>query len=61
MRYAHGIAYQTWIADLGEWQTNEQIEWDLREMKKIGVNSVRVDFGTLMLFVFCYLLIHQSD
>jgi len=38
------MAYQTWIADLGEWQTDEQIEYDIREMKKLGVNSVRVDF-----------------
>jgi acyl-CoA-binding protein len=42
--FAKGIAYQTWIADLGEWQTDEQIDWDLREMAKMGSNSVRVDF-----------------
>jgi len=42
--FAKGMAYQTWIADLGEWQTDEQIEYDFREMKKLGINSVRVDF-----------------
>jgi len=43
-RFAHGIAYQDWIADLGEWQTDEQIDYDLREIAKIGANSVRIDF-----------------
>lgn len=43
-RIAAGFSYQTWIADLGEWPTYEQLEWDIREMKKMGANSLRVDF-----------------
>jgi hypothetical protein len=42
--FAYGIAYQTWIIQLGEWQTKEQIDYDLREMRKMGANSIRVDF-----------------
>ncbi len=40
----HGIAYQTWNRPLGVWQTHEQIEYDLAEMEKTHVNSIRVDF-----------------
>ncbi|MFH1778908.1 MAG: beta-galactosidase [Candidatus Omnitrophota bacterium] len=40
----HGIAYQTWNRPLGVWQTPEQIEYDLAEMEKAHVNSIRVDF-----------------
>lgn len=40
----HGIAYQTWNKPLGAWQTPEQIEYDLNEMEKAHVNSIRVDF-----------------
>jgi outer membrane protein assembly factor BamB/photosystem II stability/assembly factor-like uncharacterized protein len=39
----HGIAYQTWNRPLGVWQTYEQIDYDLDEMVKMGVNSVRID------------------
>lgn len=41
---AHGIAYQTWNRPLGAWQTHDQIDYDLNEMKKMGANSIRVDF-----------------
>ncbi|MFA5338626.1 MAG: beta-galactosidase [Candidatus Omnitrophota bacterium] len=40
----HGIAYQTWNRPLGMWQTFEQIDYDLDEMVKANVNSIRVDF-----------------
>ena len=40
----HGIAYQTWNRPLGVWQTEEQIDYDLDEMVKMGANSIRVDF-----------------
>ncbi len=40
----HGIAYQTWNRPLGVWQTFQQIDYDLDEMKKMGANSIRVDF-----------------
>ena len=40
----HGIAYQTWNRPLGVWQTKDQIDYDLDEMKKMGANSIRVDF-----------------
>jgi hypothetical protein len=40
----HGIAYQTWNRPLGVWQTQDQIDYDLDEMKKMGANSIRVDF-----------------
>ncbi len=40
----HGIAYQTWNRPLGVWQTYDQINYDLDEMVKAHVNSVRVDF-----------------
>jgi outer membrane protein assembly factor BamB len=40
----HGIAYQTWNRPLGVWQTFDQIEYDLSEMEKAHVNSIRVDF-----------------
>lgn len=40
----HGIAYQCWFGNYGLWETAEQIESDLREMKSINVNSLRVDF-----------------
>ncbi len=40
----HGIAYQTWNRPLGVWQTHDQIDYDLDEMKKMGANSIRVDF-----------------
>ena len=40
----HGIAYQTWNRPLGVWQTPEQIDYDLDQMKKMGANSIRVDF-----------------
>ena len=40
----HGIAYQTWNRPLGIWQTHDQIDYDLDEMKKMGANSIRVDF-----------------
>lgn len=40
----HGIAYQTWNRPLGIWQTTDQIDYDLDEMKKMGANSIRVDF-----------------
>ncbi len=39
----HGIAYQTWNRPLGVWQTFDQIDYDLDEMKKMGANSVRID------------------
>ena len=41
---AHGIAYQTWNRPLGMWQTTAQIDYDLDEMVKANVNSIRVDF-----------------
>ena len=40
----HGIAYQTWNHPLGMNQTFDQIDYDLDEMVKANVNSVRVDF-----------------
>ncbi len=40
----HGIAYQTWNRPLGVWQTPEQLRYDLDEIKKMGANSIRVDF-----------------
>jgi hypothetical protein len=40
----HGIAYQTWNRPLGVWQTFDQIDYDLDEMVKANVNSIRVDF-----------------
>ncbi len=40
----HGIAYQTWNRPLGVWQTQDQIDYDLDEMVKMGANSIRVDF-----------------
>ncbi len=40
----HGIAYQTWNRPLGVWQTQDQIIYDLDQMKKMGANSIRVDF-----------------
>ena len=40
----HGIAYQTWNRPLGIWQTHDQIDYDLDEMKKMRANSIRVDF-----------------
>jgi len=39
-----GIAYQTWNKPLGVWQTKEQLEYDLAEMARIGVRSLRVEF-----------------
>jgi beta-galactosidase GanA len=39
-----GIAYQTWNRPLGVWQTYDQIDYDLDEMVKMGVNCLRVDF-----------------
>lgn len=42
--FARGIAYQTWNRPLGVWQTPEQINYDLDEMRKMGVNCIRVDF-----------------
>ncbi len=39
----HGIAYQTWNRPLGVWQTDEQINYDLDEIVKMGANSVRID------------------
>ncbi|KPK42528.1 MAG: hypothetical protein AMJ78_02245 [Omnitrophica WOR_2 bacterium SM23_29] len=40
----HGIAYQTWNRPLGMWQTTDQIDYDLDEMVKAHVSSIRVDF-----------------
>ena len=40
----HGVAYQTWNRPLGVWQTHDQIDYDLDEFVKMGVNSIRVDF-----------------
>ena len=42
----HGVAYQTWNRPLGVWQTQDQIEYDLDEMVKLGANSVRIDRST---------------
>src|SRR5262245_32798379 len=39
-----GIAYQTWNPPVGAYQSFEQIEYDLREFKKLGANSVRCEF-----------------
>lgn len=39
----HGMAYQTWNRPVGVWQTYDQIDYDLDEMVKMGVNSVRID------------------
>ena len=39
----HGMAYQTWNRPLGVYQTYDQIDYDLDEMVKMGVNSVRID------------------
>mmetsp|Transcript_6937 Transcript_6937/g.10924 ORF Transcript_6937/g.10924 Transcript_6937/m.10924 type:complete len:657 (-) Transcript_6937:265-2235(-) len=39
-----GMAFQNWNAPLGEWQTEAQIRYDLREMKKNYCDSLRVDF-----------------
>jgi beta-galactosidase GanA len=30
--------------DTGVWQSFDQIDFDLREMKKAQINSIRVDF-----------------
>ncbi len=38
-----GIAYQTWNRPLGVWQTQSQIVYDLDEMVKMGVDSIRID------------------
>ncbi|KAL0488458.1 hypothetical protein AKO1_015645 [Acrasis kona] len=40
-----GISYQTFVQDIGQWITYPQIEYDLREMRKANINSVRVDFA----------------
>lgn len=37
------MAYQTWSRPLGVWQTYDQIDYDLDEMMKMGVNSIRID------------------
>jgi GH35 family endo-1,4-beta-xylanase len=39
-----GVAYQTWNAGIGQWQTREQIIKDLDGMQNLGANSIRVDF-----------------
>lgn len=39
-----GVAYQTWNAGVGQWQTREQILKDLDGMQKLGANSIRADF-----------------
>eukprot|EP01094_Clydonella_sp_ATCC50884_P029676 TRINITY_DN9372_c0_g1_i2.p1 TRINITY_DN9372_c0_g1~~TRINITY_DN9372_c0_g1_i2.p1 ORF type:complete len:1362 (-),score=400.66 TRINITY_DN9372_c0_g1_i2:63-4148(-) len=42
--WPHGMAYQTWNKAIFQYQTLEQIDYDLREMKRMHVNSVRVEF-----------------
>lgn len=39
-----GISYQTWIKDIGQWQPEKEIIKALDLIKKLGANSVRVDF-----------------
>jgi Beta-galactosidase len=41
---ARGIAYQTWNPPVFANQSFEQIEYDLREFKKLHTNSVRAEF-----------------
>eukprot|EP01094_Clydonella_sp_ATCC50884_P003051 TRINITY_DN12343_c0_g1_i1.p1 TRINITY_DN12343_c0_g1~~TRINITY_DN12343_c0_g1_i1.p1 ORF type:complete len:1380 (+),score=186.73 TRINITY_DN12343_c0_g1_i1:109-4248(+) len=43
--FPHGMAYQTWNRGIFQFQTLEQVEYDLREMKRMRVNSVRVEFN----------------
>jgi hypothetical protein len=43
--FPQGISYQTWIGDTGEWQTEEQIDFDLRNMRSLHVNSIRIDMA----------------
>jgi hypothetical protein len=39
-----GVAYQTWNKPLGVYQSAEQLEWDLRRMRALGVRSLRVEW-----------------
>ncbi len=39
-----GIAYQTWVKDLGQWQSPVQLRNDLDGMQAVGANALRVDF-----------------
>ncbi len=39
-----GVAYQTWNPPVGANQSFSQIDYDLREFKKLHANSVRCDF-----------------
>lgn len=41
----HGISYQTYNQPLGQYQSPEQIEYDLRQMSLHNVNSIRVDLS----------------
>jgi hypothetical protein len=43
--FPKGVAYQTWDKDIGQWQTNAQIDYDLRQMKLYGVNSLYVTWN----------------
>ncbi|OGV43665.1 MAG: hypothetical protein A2X46_08280 [Lentisphaerae bacterium GWF2_57_35] len=40
----HGVAYQCWNPPVYANQTTNQVEYDLREMKRMHVNSLRVEF-----------------
>ncbi|HBA85477.1 MAG TPA: hypothetical protein DCZ95_15430 [Verrucomicrobia bacterium] len=40
----HGVAYQTWNPPVYANQTTSQVEYDVREMKRMHVNSLRVEF-----------------
>ena len=40
----HGIAYQTWLKDLGQWQSPTQLRNDLDGMVEVGANAIRADF-----------------
>lgn len=37
-------AYQTWFGNYGKWETAAQLEYDIRRMKQMNVNSLRLDF-----------------
>jgi hypothetical protein len=39
-----GVAYQTWNKPLGVWQSPEQLDYDLDEMQRLGVRSLRVEW-----------------
>ncbi|KAL0480902.1 hypothetical protein AKO1_004064, partial [Acrasis kona] len=41
----HGISYQTYNQPLGQYQSPQQIDYDLRQMSLNNINSIRVDFS----------------